>query len=99
MDFKKVTTPEIDDLEVMSSPSEIKQFISSSLYQDFINELDIRLEMLTTLLDDFDLQATGRAYDMYRGGKLNILQMKELFPDMLENKINDLDTGKEEENA
>lgn len=99
MDFKKATTPKVEELQIVSSPEDIRQFLNSSIYEDFLNELSVRLEMLTTLLDDFDLQATGRAYDMYRGGKLNLLQMKELFPDMLQNKLNDLELREDESNA
>lgn len=99
MNFDKVTKPTEPSNNILSSPEEIRNFLKSSIYSDFINELEIRIEMLTALQDDFELKYTGRAYDMFRGGKFNLLQMKEIFPEMLENKLNDLDLKEGKSNA
>lgn len=88
---------EIEQIEIMSDPEDIERFISSRLYTDFVAELDVRIEQITTLLDDVELKFTGRQYDMFRGAKQNMQFMKTLFPDMLANKKADL--GLEEEKS
>jgi len=82
-------------VEIHSLPEDIQSFMGSKLYQDLLNELDIRIMQITTLLDDVELKYTGRQYDMFRGAKQNMQFMKTLFPDMLANKKADL--GLEEE--
>jgi len=74
---------------ISSSPAEIEKFIKSSLYIDYVNELDLRLAETTMMLDDFEGQYTGRDYDMFRGRKRNLLEMRELFTNMVYNKISD----------
>ena len=39
--------------------------------------------------DSFDVTYTGRQCDTFRGRKRNLLEMKEIFQDMLNNKISD----------
>jgi hypothetical protein len=75
--------------KILSTPEEIRRFIDSSIYKDYINELDLRLAETTVMLDDFDTKFTGRQYDTFRGRKRNLLEMKELFIDMVSNKISD----------
>ena len=66
-----------------ASKEEIREFINSGLYQDFLDELDIRINELTVYLDDFDRIYNGRDYDMFRGGKRNMMEMKRIFPEFL----------------
>ena len=75
--------------EIKSSPNEIKSFTTSNLHHDYLNEINIRILETTSCLDDLDMKYTGRQYDMFRGRKKNLLEMKELFLGMLENKISD----------
>jgi len=75
--------------QIKSSPNEIKHFMNSSVYSDFIHELDLRIIETSLMLDDFDVTYTGRQCDMFRGRKRNLLEMKELFSDMVKNKISD----------
>lgn len=82
-------------LEIMTDPSSIESFIGGSLHQDYLNELKIRQEQITELLDDPSLKFTGRQYDMFRGAKQNLKYVETLFVDMLHNKKHDL--GLEEE--
>ncbi len=85
------------DLEIVTSPGEIKRFIESTLYQDFLNELNLRDHYLMGLLRDPELKQTGRDYDQIRGGLNDLDHMKLIFSGMLENKEGDLQMIKEEQ--
>jgi len=58
-----------DLLKVDSSMVEVDNFLMSTLHKDYQNEVRIRIEYLTSMLDDFNGRHTGRDYDMFRGGK------------------------------
>jgi len=81
---------------IRSSPEDLRRFLSSTIYKDFISEIDLRLIQTSLMLEDFECQFSGRQYDMFRGRKRNLLEMKQLFSDMLQNKISDLKETKEE---
>lgn len=83
------------ELEIKTPPEDIERFIGGTLHGDFINELKLRQEQITGLLDDPGLKFTGRQYDMFRGAKQNLRFVEDLFVDMLHNKKHDL--GLEEE--
>ena len=74
---------------ILSTPTEIERFTHSTLHKDYQNEIDLRIAYLTYLLDDLECQFTGRFYDMFRGGKRNLLEMKLLFTEMIKNKTSD----------
>lgn len=76
--------------EFVSSPMEFNSFMETSVYKDFCNELDIRIEMLTSKLDDEDMEYSGRDYDLFRGGIRNMRQMKLIFNDMAAAKEADM---------
>jgi hypothetical protein len=75
----------MNEPKIGAAASQVEQFLESALYQDFINEIQYRISYLDGLLTDLDLKYSGRDYDMFRGGKKNLLEMIELFPQMLQN--------------
>lgn len=77
--------------ELLSSPAEIERFMASSLYTDYINEINMRVFILINLLDDSELEYSGRDYDMFRGGKKALLDLQDIFQSMMANKLNDLE--------
>ena len=82
-----VSVGDLDDsnlLEAKSALRDVEVFTNSMLHQDFINWIDLRLEMITTLLDDEGLVYTGRDYDKFRGGKKAFKEMKGFFVDLSE---------------
>ena len=86
-------------MKIISSADELEMFTRSSLFADFTNEIELRIEETTVMLDDFDGTYTGRQYDMFRGRKRNLLEMKHLFHDLATNKASDqeLEEGQSEE--
>lgn len=72
--------------EIMSTQEQIDTFIKGSLHQDYLNELDCRIEYYKEGLVDQDITYTGRDYDVLRGFITNLRNMRELFTDMLMNK-------------
>lgn len=78
------------DSEIRSSVEEFNAFINSSVHQDFLAELNVRIEYLTGLVVDLDLAATGRDYDMFRGGIKNLREMREIFTQLRDNKSDDM---------
>jgi hypothetical protein len=64
---------------ITSSLSEVDLFIQSPLYQDYLRELDIQIDLLKNALFDPDLEFTGRHYDLFRGGIQKLLDAKDLF--------------------
>ena len=85
------------DERIVSSPGDFRVFMESSIYRDFLKELDNRIEMLDVSLRDEELEHTGRHYDLFRGGIKNMNQMKTIFEDLLNNKENDLEEERHEE--
>ena len=81
------------------SKREIEDFMLTGLYQTFIERLDIYLEETQIEMDDFELKHTGRMYDMLRGGKRVLLEMKSFFPDLLIEKTGDLELEEGESNV
>lgn len=75
---------EDDLLKVDSDPIDIESFIETSLHSDFQRELEIRIDMLTLMLDDPDQKYKGRDYDVFRGGKRAFIEVRNLFTDMLD---------------
>ena len=82
--------------EFKSSPEEFRSFMQTSVFTDFKNELDIRINMLTSKLDDEDMEYNGRHYDLFRGGIRNMKQMKDIFTDMALAKESDMRKEKED---
>ena len=71
-----------DLLKVNSSKGEVATFLDSTLHQDFQRELNLRIEILTGMLEDPDLVYTGRDYDVFRGGKRAFTEIRNLFEDI-----------------
>lgn len=76
--------------EFVSSPMEFNSFMETSVFRDFCNELNIRIEQLTSMLDDEDMKYSGREYDLFRGGIRTHKQMKLIFTDMAAAKEADM---------
>jgi len=64
---------------ITSSLKEVDLFIESAIYQDYLRELDIQIDLLKNALFDPDLEFTGRHYDLFRGGIQKLLDAKDLF--------------------
>lgn len=79
--------------EFKSSPEEFYSFMKTSIYHDFINELNIRIKALTDELIDDEQEHAGRSYDLFRGGLKNMKQMKDIFNDMALAKEADMREG------
>jgi len=85
------TPVEADEmLMINSTVADIELFMKSSLYQDYLREIDIQTKLLDNALFDPDLEYTGRHYDLFRGAKRKALDLKDVF-------INLLDALKEDE--
>ncbi len=97
--MKKIDFPDRPDvdIEIFSEADEFARFIEGSLHRDFINELNVRIHQLNELLEDEDLQWSGRHYDLFRGGIKNMRQMKEIFHGLRENKEAQMNLTNEEE--
>lgn len=74
-------TDEADLLKFDTSEGVVRDFLESTLHEDFQRELDLRIEMLTAMLDDADQQYSGRDYDIFRGGKRAFTEVRNLFTD------------------
>jgi len=77
-------------LMINSTVADIEGFIKSTLYQDYLREINIQIKLLDNALFDPDLEYTGRHYDLFRGAKRKALDLKDIF-------INLLDALKEDE--
>ena len=85
------TPVEADEMLIVNSTvADIELFMKSSLYQDYLREIDIQTKLLDNALFDPDLEYTGRHYDLFRGAKRKALDLKDIF-------INLLDALKEDE--
>jgi len=71
-------------LLVNSSVGDIENFMKSSLYQDYLREIDIQIKLLDNALFDPDLEYTGRHYDLFRGAKRKALDLKDIFINLLD---------------
>lgn len=62
-----------------SSPEEIASFMKTSVYEDFLKEISIRVTMRRNELEDGELIGTGRHYDLIRGGLKTLREMEDVF--------------------
>lgn len=76
-----------NNFEILSTEGELRGFVDSSMYKDFVSELDVRIHELVMNLEDSELSHTGRFYDLLRGGIKNMRQMKDIFEDLLHERI------------
>lgn len=85
---KQLDLPKFDhhNIDIISSEESFNNFMQGTIYKDFINELSIRIAQLQELLEDTDLDYTGRHYDLFRGGILCLRQMKDIFNCLKDNK-------------
>jgi len=87
-----------DDLGlIVSSPNDINSFMQSSVYVDYLYELEIRISETIGLLEDDMSQYTGRDYDKFRGRLKNLKEMKDLFINMHEAKLDEMTKEEEKE--
>lgn len=84
------------DIEYKSTPEQIKSFMETMVYQDFLAELEYRSQEMMLALVDPELLLTGRHYDKTRGGILNMEQMKDVFSTIRENIIDDMERDSEQ---
>lgn len=68
--------------DINSSASEIKRFMESSVFADFKKELETRISYIKGLLEDDELEYSGRAYDVFRGGLRTHREMLDIFEDL-----------------
>ena len=85
LDNNWMPVPENEDelLLINSTPEDIKKFMSSMLYKDYLREIDIQIKLLDNVLFDPDLEYTGRHYDLFRGAKRKALDLKDIFINLL----------------
>lgn len=76
----------MEEKKIRATLEQLEQFMASTVFLDYCDELDNRIEMLTNMLIDDSLEYTGRFYDQLRGGIKNMSQMKMLFEDLKHNK-------------
>jgi len=77
------------EIEIISTEGMFNDFINSSIHQDFLNEIDIRIDFYKNCLVDEDIKFTGREYDVFRGFITNLKHCRNIFLTLRENKIND----------
>lgn len=88
-----------DFLQVNSDMLTVKDFIESTLHEDFQREMDIRIKMLDNMLDDVQMKYNGRQYDTFRGGKRAFIEVKNVFIDILNGIIESREKEKGENDA
>jgi len=76
--------PDDEMLLVNASANEVKTFMESPLYRDYLREIDIQIKLLENALFDPDLEFTGRHYDLFRGAKQKALDLKDVFINLLD---------------
>lgn len=98
MDKKHYVNYDSDEefLKVSSSLVEVDNFISSQLHEDFQRDINRRLGYLTSMLDDFDAKYNGKEYDMFRGGKRVLMEMRNLFIDIKDALIDKMEEQNEQ---
>lgn len=85
MDLRRVKDM-LKDYSPVSSPEQIQGFIESSVHQDFINELIVRIERMREAYDD----GVVNKYHETRGGIAALEQTIDIFVHMRDNKEEDL---------
>jgi hypothetical protein len=85
MDLRKIREL-LRDYSPVSSPEQIQGFIESSVHQDFINELIVRIERMREAYDD----GAVNKYHETRGGIAALEQTVDIFVHMRDNKMEDL---------
>ena len=80
------------NIPIISEVGTLESFHETSLYTDFENEINIRIQQLQELLEDTELMYSGRHYDLFRGGILCLRQMKDIFGDLARNKTDQITT-------
>ena len=83
-------------LDVVSSPNELKEFLKSSIYQDFKNMLRVNIERFRDILEDHETPHAGRTYDFIRGGLFNMRLMQRVFEDFYEEAETEQERKEEE---
>jgi len=73
----------------ITSPGAIEQFLTGSLYQDFINEINLRIEDFRDLLESPEKVLTddGLSTEAIRGGLKCAREMMSIFNDLLNNSV------------
>jgi hypothetical protein len=89
--YTRLKESEIDEIKVLSTSKQIADFMTTTLYQDYKSELEICLFEFDQLLDDPQLEYTGRHYDLFRGAKYALTQSLNLFDRLLGNRQADDD--------
>lgn len=78
------------NVQIFSSIESLHTFQEGSIYNDYVNEINVRIQQLQELLEDTGLEYSGRHYDLFRGGILCLRQMKDIFNDLMRNKEDQL---------
>jgi len=74
------------DYKPISSVSAFQSFLDSNVYEDFICELDVRIEDLRDFLESGD----GKKFHETRGAIAFARQVKEIFIVLLDNRKDDI---------
>lgn len=69
-----------------SGEYEFEQFIKTTVYDDYLGEIDCRIEDLRSLLEVAD----GKKYLTVQGAIKSLRESREIFIDLIENRKNDL---------
>lgn len=80
------TLKQARDYNPKSNPVTIRNFISSTLHTDFLNELAVRIESMR----DFNEECPSNMYLETRGGIKALRLAAEIFTDLLNNAESDL---------
>lgn len=93
MTYEEMLEEKSRDYSPMSTPAQIKEFMSTVVYQDFINELNVRIEQMRDYYED----CNKAEYLETRGGIKLIRLMKEVFLNLHDNAEADLEFKDEED--
>lgn len=85
MDLRNIRNM-LRDWSPTSSPEQIQNFIDSTLHQDFINEVVVRIEQMRSTYDE----GVVNKYHETRGGINALEQVLDIFETMRDNKEDDL---------
>ena len=96
-DYLPYENEEEELLRVDSSAEDVGIFIDTILHADFQREVNIRIEMLTKMMDDPHMQHALREYDLFRGGKRAMIEMRDIFIDMKRGLTENITKEKEHE--
>jgi hypothetical protein len=75
------------DYKPKSAINSFKLFLESGVYEDFLNEVDVRIEDLRDFLEFGD----GKKFHETRGAVAFARQVKDIFTSMLENRKADIE--------